>query len=38
MLGFFVQLNNIANQRYYKWDRYPSQRFNFMFGVTFVPF
>jgi hypothetical protein len=38
MLSFFVQLNNIANQRYYKWDRYPSQRFNFMFGVTFVPF
>ena len=38
MLSFFVQLNNIANQRYYRWDRYPSQRFNFMFGVTFVPF
>ncbi|MBA3681013.1 MAG: hypothetical protein H0W73_07575 [Bacteroidetes bacterium] len=38
MLSFFVQLNNIANQRYYKWDQYPSQRFNFMFGVTFVPF
>ncbi|MDP3567338.1 hypothetical protein [Sediminibacterium sp.] len=38
MLSFFVQANNIANQRYYRWDRYPSQRFNFMFGVTFVPF
>lgn len=38
MLSFFVQFNNIANQRYYRWDRYPSQRFNFMFGVTFVPF
>lgn len=38
MLSFFVQLNNLANQRYYRWDRYPSQRFNFMFGVTFVPF
>lgn len=38
MLSFFVKFNNIANQRYYKWDRYPSQRFNFMFGVTFVPF
>lgn len=38
MLSFFVRFNNIANQRYYKWDRYPSQRFNFMFGVTFVPF
>ena len=38
MLSFFVKFNNIANQRYYRWDRYPSQRFNFMFGVTFVPF
>jgi len=38
MLSFFVQFNNIANQRYYRWDRYPSQRFNFMLGLTFVPF
>ena len=38
MLSFFVRFNNIANQRYYRWDRYPSQRFNFMFGVTLVPF
>ncbi len=38
MLSFFAQFNNIANQRYYRWDRYPSQRFNFMIGVTFVPF
>jgi hypothetical protein len=38
MLSFFARFNNIANQRYYKWDRFPSQRFNFMVGLTFVPF
>ncbi|MGZ4090304.1 MAG: hypothetical protein ACXVNO_06265, partial [Bacteroidia bacterium] len=38
MLSFFVRFNNIANQRYYRWDRYPSQRFNGMIGLTFVPF
>lgn len=38
MLSFFARFNNIANQRYYRWERYPSQRFNFMIGVTFVPF
>lgn len=38
MLSFFARLNNIASQRYYKWDQYPSQRFNFMIGLTFVPF
>lgn len=38
MLSFFVRFNNIAGQRYYRWERYPSQRFNFMLGLTFVPF
>jgi hypothetical protein len=38
MLSFFVKANNIANQRYYRWERYPSQRFNFTIGLTFVPF
>ena len=38
MLSFFARLNNIANQRFYRWERYPSQRFNFMIGLTFVPF
>jgi hypothetical protein len=38
MLSFFARFNNIANQRYYRWERYPSQRFNFMIGLTFVPF
>ncbi len=38
MLSFFIQLNNLANSRYYRWDRYPTQRFNGMIGLTFVPF
>lgn len=38
MLSFFVRFNNIANQRYYRWERNPSMRFNFMLGLTFVPF
>lgn len=38
MLSFFARVNNIANQRYYRWERYPSQRFSFMIGLTFVPF
>lgn len=38
MLSFFARFNNIAGQRYYRWERYPSQRFNFMLGLSFVPF
>jgi hypothetical protein len=38
MLSFFVNFNNIANMRYYRWERYPSQRFNMMIGLSFVPF
>lgn len=38
MMSFFVRFNNIANQRYYRWDRYASQRLNVMIGLTFVPF
>lgn len=38
MLSFFVNFNNIANMRYYRWGKYPSQRFNFMVGLTFIPF
>jgi len=37
MLSFFAKFNNLANSRYYRWERYPSQRFNFMLGLTFVP-
>lgn len=38
MLSAFVNFNNIGNYRYYRWDLYPTQRFNLMFGLTFVPF
>jgi hypothetical protein len=38
MLSFFARFNNIANQRYYRWERYPTQKFNGMIGLTFVPF
>ncbi len=38
MLSFFINANNIGNMRYYRWERYPSQRFNLMVGLTFVPF
>ena len=38
MMSFFIRANNIANQRYYRWENYPTQRFNFMFGLTFIPF
>lgn len=38
MLSVFARFNNIAAQRYYRWDRYASQKFNFMVGLSFVPF
>ena len=38
MLSFFVNFNNIANTRYYRCEKYPSQRFNLMAGLTFIPF
>jgi len=38
MLSAFVSFNNIGSFRYYRWDQYPTQRFNAMFGITFVPF
>ena len=37
-LSFFARFNNIANQRYYQWERLPSQRFNMMIGLSFIPF
>jgi hypothetical protein len=38
MLSFFLRMNNIANQRYYRWERYPTQKLSFMLGLSFVPF
>jgi hypothetical protein len=38
MLSFFATFNNIGNFSYYRWDKYPTQRFNFMVGLSFIPF
>jgi hypothetical protein len=36
ILSVFLKLNNIQNQRLEKWYNYPSQKFNFMGGVTYA--
>jgi len=38
LLSAFVSFNNIGSFRYYRWDKYPTQKFNAMIGLTFVPF
>ncbi len=35
IISGFVRFNNIANQRYIQWNNYPTQRFNFMAGLTY---
>ncbi|MEO6884311.1 MAG: hypothetical protein ABI199_09840 [Bacteroidia bacterium] len=35
-MSAFVNFNNIANIRYYRWDNYPMQRFNVMVGISYV--
>jgi hypothetical protein len=35
ILSFWVKLNNIAGSNYNLWNFYPSQRFNFMLGITY---
>lgn len=32
----FLDLNNIAGSRYYQWNQYANQRFNFMLGLTYA--
>jgi hypothetical protein len=34
-LSFFVKLNNLTGAKYYRWNYYPSQRFNAMAGFTY---
>lgn len=34
-LGFFINFNNIANYRYYRWSNYPTQRFNLLGGLSY---
>lgn len=33
--GLFLNFNNIANVRYYRWSNYPTQRFNLMGGLSY---
>lgn len=35
-LGFFLNFNNIANYRYYRWSNYPTQRFSLMGGLSYA--
>ncbi|MFO7853246.1 MAG: hypothetical protein ACQERS_13810 [Bacteroidota bacterium] len=35
ILSFWARLNNIASNRYYEWNFYPSQRLLFMAGFTY---
>jgi hypothetical protein len=32
----FADLNNLGAMRYYKWNNYPTQRFNIMLGITYA--
>jgi len=34
-LSFFLKLNNLSGAKYYRWNFYPSQRFNAMAGFTY---
>lgn len=34
-LSFFLKLNNLTGAKYYRWNHYPSQRFNAMIGFTY---
>lgn len=36
MLSFFLNFNNLTTTRYENWYRYPSQKFNFMGGITYA--
>jgi outer membrane receptor protein involved in Fe transport len=35
-LSFYVDFRNIANQRYMRWNGYPTQKFNLMGGLTYT--
>jgi hypothetical protein len=36
LLSGFVRLNNLVASRYYRWQHYPTHRFNFMLGITYA--
>jgi hypothetical protein len=35
ILSAWLKLNNITASKYYKWNQYPTQRFNAMAGITY---
>lgn len=35
-LSLYIDFRNIANQRYMRWNGYPTQKFNFMGGLTYT--
>ncbi len=35
-LSLFLNLNNVAGQRYQRWYTYPTQQFNFLGGLTYT--
>lgn len=35
-LSFFATFDNVAFQRYFYWNNYPSQKFKFMLGLTYT--
>jgi hypothetical protein len=36
ILSFYAHLNNLGFSRYYEWNNYPSERFNFLTGLTYA--
>jgi len=37
VLKYFFRLHNVINQNTYRWENYPQQQFNFVFGASFNP-
>lgn len=35
-LGIFLNVNNVTAARYYRWHNYPSYKFNFMAGFSYI--
>ncbi|MCD4678842.1 MAG: hypothetical protein K8S00_00505 [Bacteroidales bacterium] len=35
ILSAFLNINNLTSNRYFRWNNYPSQKFNFMAGISY---
>jgi len=35
ILSAFLNINNLTSNRYFRWNNYPSQKFNFMAGLSY---